>query len=299
MRRGACCCGLEAVRDALPLAVRKADRDREYVHQPRVSTRRPLQHWRSSPAACQSQSSAWPSEPSAASFAAPRCRPRLGRVSISLPSDGSAGRWRPGLSCFAGYAQAQRVAAQAGLEVACPQCPFAMDRSLAETAAAVHRPALAAGVAMLADLAEPLLGRLLQELRNAAAGDLDDYEHLHEVRIVGKRLRYSMEVFAECYNSTFKHDLYALVEEMQEILGRANDSHVAAGRLIGLRDRLRLLPEVDRKRFRPGIDGLLRHHQRRLPRERDRFRQWWLRWEQAVGSTGFTSLVRAAEARIA
>src|SRR5207244_2148550 len=65
---------------------------------------------------------------------------------------------------------------------------------------------------------------------HAASGDLKDYAHLHQVRIQGKRLRYAMEVFADCFAADFKEELYPQIEEMQEILGSANDSHVGAQR---------------------------------------------------------------------
>jgi len=48
-----------------------------------------------------------------------------------------------------------------------------------------------------------------------------------------------MEVFVDCFADPFRDSLYPAVEEMQEILGDANDSHVAAARLIELRDRLK------------------------------------------------------------
>src|SRR5262249_193985 len=70
-----------------------------------------------------------------------------------------------------------------------------------------------------------------KELDEAVDRNLEDYEHLHQVRILGKRLRYAMEVFADCFAAAFREQLYPAVEEMQEILGNANDSYVACGRL--------------------------------------------------------------------
>jgi hypothetical protein len=125
--------------------------------------------------------------------------------------------------------------------------PFFFDRLLADTLAAVTKPrspGLPAD-ATLVDLARPMLGELLRELHDAASGDLDDYEHLHQVRILGKRLRYAMEVFADCFAPPFREELYPAVEQMQEILGNANDSHVAAGRLVALREKLRVMRPAD------------------------------------------------------
>ena len=48
------------------------------------------------------------------------------------------------------------------------------------------RPTSDAG---LMDLARPLLGEMLSRLHDSATDDLTDYDHLHQVRIAGKRLR--------------------------------------------------------------------------------------------------------------
>ena len=101
--------------------------------------------------------------------------------------------------------------------------------------------------------------------------DLDDYENLHQVRIVGKRLRYAMELFATCFTAPFKDDIYPRIEAMQEILGLANDSYVASGALQQLADGLRVFQPNEWKRCRPGIDYLLRYHRRRFPQQRDKF----------------------------
>src|SRR5581483_5712878 len=95
------------------------------------------------------------------------------------------------------------------------------------------------GARILLDLARPQLAGLVHELDRAAAGDLKDYAVLHQVRIAGKRLRYAMEVFGDCFPPMFRDELYPAVEEMQEVLGLANDSHVASGNLSELRERLR------------------------------------------------------------
>jgi CHAD domain-containing protein len=89
-----------------------------------------------------------------------------------------------------------------------------------------------------------------------------------------------MEVFVDCFAPPFREQLYPAVEEMQEILGRANDSHVATTRLEGIRARLRTTRPTDWKRFRTAVDGLLRHHRQQLPKNRKRFLKWWERWQE-------------------
>ena len=118
----------------------------------------------------------------------------------------------------------------------------------------------------LLKLARPMLTGLREELEEKASGDLTDYPHLHQVRIAGKRLRYAMEVFGDCFPASFKEELYPQIEDMQEMLGRANDSHVACERLTRLRESLQTRWANDWKRWQPGVEGLLHYRQQHCRR---------------------------------
>jgi CHAD domain-containing protein len=131
----------------------------------------------------------------------------------------------------------------------------------------------------LGDLARPLLTHLTGKLEKAAQEDLNRYEDLHRVRIAGKRLRYALEVFASCFGPELEDTHYPRVERLQEILGQANDSHTASLRLERMRIELRKRPTIWRP-CRPGIEALLRYHQRHLPRLRRAFLQWWRDWRK-------------------
>jgi CHAD domain-containing protein len=284
---------LEVVRDNLPPALEQADKDPEYVHQLRVGTRR---------AAAALEIFA-PCLPDKAYRAARRQLRRIRRAAgaardgdvflLGLGSpEAQRERWQPAWDFLIGHTIAERAAAQEQLRAASPNHPFDFERLLAETIAAIHKPHMDSPIRTLLDLALPLLNGLLKQLHEAAAGDLNDYEHLHRVRIIGKRLRYAMEIFANCFAPAFKDTLYVAVEEMQEILGRANDSHVAVGRLQTLRDRLRLVRPADYRRHRQGIDGLIRRHRERVPQERDRFLEWWKKWQESGSEADFAALVQ-------
>jgi CHAD domain-containing protein len=277
---------LEVVRDSLPLAVHEADKDPEHVHQLRVGTRR-------AGAALEIFELCLPAK---THRKAKRTLRKLRRAAgeardwdvFLLDMAGrepqAAERQRPGLDFLLGYALGQRAAAQDRLVAASPAVPFGFDGLLAETVAAVqdpghHQPQT------LGNLARRHLADLLRELNRAAGQNLDDYDHLHQVRILGKRLRYAMEVFAEAFPLSFKEMIYPQVEEMQEILGQANDSHVAAQRLQGLKKRLQTIRPPLWKWLGPGVEALLRSHQRRLPQQRRQFLKWWERW-QKDGSEG-------------
>jgi CHAD domain-containing protein len=286
------------VRDYLQHALYEADKDPEYVHQLRVGTRR-------AGAALEIFASCLPEKTHEA--ARKRLR-RLRRAAgaardwdvflISLQDwrGGRAEAEQAGLDGLLGYALAQRLVAQAQLAAPGPGQALDFERLMAETVAAVREPRVELGSRALLDLARPLLAGRLRALDEAAAQDLHDYARLHQVRIAGKRLRYAMEVFADCFATPFRERLYPAVEEMQDILGRASDSHVAALRLTELRDRLRKRAPMEWKRLRPGVEALLRHHQRRLPQERRRFLKWWRRWQEAGGEAAFAALLKASGA---
>ncbi|MBV9122407.1 MAG: CHAD domain-containing protein [Planctomycetes bacterium] len=287
---------LELVRDFLPLALRDWDKDPEHVHQLRVSTRRAR-------AALDIFASCLPPrEYRAARKLLRRVRRAAGEArdwdvflaSLNGEEPRPSPRHRAGRDFLLSYAFAHRLLAQTHLEETSRLYPFSFDRFLAETVAAVHAP-LAAGRRTLIDLALPMLSSLVGELERAAAGDLNDYQHLHQVRIFGKRLRYAMEVFADCFDPSFREQLYPAVEEMQDILGRANDSHVAVVRLEALAAHLEILLPRQWKRFKPGIMGWLRFHEGRLVQEQQHFRKWWRHWQKSGGNAAFGELLKMRE----
>jgi CHAD domain-containing protein len=286
---------LEGVRDYLPLALQQTDNNPEHVHQLRVGTRRAR-------AALDIFACCLP--PKAYKNARKHLR-NIRQVageardwdvflaSLTQRAREHGRKLRPGLDCLVGYVAAKREAAQLQLEEAGKNLPFAFERFLAETVAAVQKPN-DPRLRTLADLALPRLTGLLRQLDEAASFDLEDHAHLHQIRILCKRLRYAMEVFADCFAPTFREDLYPAVEAMQEILGYVNDSFVACRRLDALSARLQALAPVEWKRLRPGLEGLREYHQSRLPREQERFQEGWTRWCQSGGEAAFSALLQKA-----
>jgi CHAD domain-containing protein len=272
---------LEVVAKRLPLAVHEADADPEHVHQLRVSTRRADAVLRIFRQSLPRKSYKW-------------ARQRLRRLRRAA---GAARDWdvflgdlqsrtsrtasqKPGLDFLAGFATGRRAAAQEELaEVGTAQIGV-FDTFREEVVAAVCPPDGTGADVTLLSLARPLLARRMACLEQAVAGDLGDYTQLHQVRIAGKRLRYGMEIFAGCFPAAFSEVLYPQVEEMQEILGRANDSHVASEVLLSLREHLRRTRPAWWSRVRAGLEAVLRSHQRRLPQERKRFLRWWDQWQK-------------------
>ena len=286
---------LEVVRDHLSLALREYDKDPEYVHQLRVGARRAR-------AALDIFARAIPLKTyQTVKKHLRRIRRGAGEArdwdvfiaNVAEWAKKAPAKQRLGLDALIGYGLAQRLAAQTSLEKNNDEYPLAFDRLLAETIGAVHKPR-GPGKHALGDLARPLLAELLGELESATAQNLDDYEHLHQVRIIGKRLRYAMEIFADCFPAAFKVQIYPDVEAMQEVLGNANDSHVASGRLAMISAKLQGIVPKEWKRLRPGIDSLLRFHEERLIRERDRFKELWANWQKSGDEVTLGALLNAS-----
>jgi CHAD domain-containing protein len=282
---------LGAVRDRLGLVRGPAADDVEHVHQLRVGTRRAA-------AAVRIFRDLQPKK------LARRAKRALRDVRRSA---GAARDWdvfletiigrvasapaarRRGLDFLVGYAQGQRACAANLLQAATD----AREKDLKQLEADVER---AVGdddeSGALRDSAVPLLTELAGELEDAAGGDLRAYESLHRVRILGKRLRYAMEIFESCFGPDFREKLYPRIVAMQDILGKANDSHVAVGRLADLRARLEIVRPKAWAAYRPGVEAVQRYHQRRLGEQRRQFKKWWAGW-RASGGAALERLVHA------
>jgi CHAD domain-containing protein len=71
----------------------------------------------------------------------------------------------------------------------------------------------------------------IDKFLQAATADLSELSLLHEMRLAGKRLRYAMELLAGVFEPAFKSRLYPAVQEIQDKLGHVND-HVTAATLL-------------------------------------------------------------------
>jgi hypothetical protein len=195
------------------------------------------------------------------------------------------------LDFLAGWALGQRQLAQRKLEAVATRHQATFTELTAQTVKAVQTRRSHLRSQTLGDLAGPRLSCLVHEFETAASGDLRDYIRLHQVRIIGKRLRYAMEIFAECFAPPFRQALYPMIEQMQDILGRANDSHVALEHLEPLGEGLRGTRPGDWKRYRLGIETVIHYHERRLPRERRAFLRWWRSWETSGGTVRLAAML--------
>lgn len=79
--------------------------------------------------------------------------------------------------------------------------------------------------------------------------DSAEIKQLHRFRIAGKRLRYTMELLAPAFGPELRDEHYRSIEQLQDLLGRVNDSVNGRTQLGELRDATddpQLLALVDR-----------------------------------------------------
>ena len=111
---------------------------------------------------------------------------------------------------------------------------------------------------------------VLEAFFAAAESDFSDTTALHEFRIRGKVLRYTMEIFAGAFAPGFRDELYPLVTEVQEKLGEINDHATALTRLhewsteFDSDDQRRLL-----------LHRLMDAESDRLSQAQAKFTAWW------------------------
>jgi CHAD domain-containing protein len=113
------------------------------------------------------------------------------------------------------------------------------------------------------------LGLLVEDFFAAAAVDFSDYAALHAFRIQGKQLRYAMEIFAGAFAPTFRSELYPIVEQLQERLGRINDHRTARELFAGW------LAEPDVGPASARLPELVAAETAAMGKARQEFLAWW------------------------
>lgn len=132
---------------------------------------------------------------------------------------------------------------------------------------------------LVGHVAAPHLLALVDALEALADGEGHSHEALHQVRIVGKQLRYALEIFASCFPTALRDGVYPRVEEMQDLLGELNDAHVAQVVLTSTITELQGLLPVLWKDWRKGLEGYVRHCERLVESRTEAFRQFWTTWK--------------------
>jgi CHAD domain-containing protein len=272
----------EVVRQYLPLAAGRPHEDVEHVHQLRVGTRR-------AGAALRIFGVWLPRKRRAAAKDSLRTLRRaagdardwdvfLDRL-LTHQQSAAAGA-KPALDFLLGHAVGERAGAQVRLEQAAREAGPGFARESAVLPGYVRRPDDDDVPRTFGDLAAAHLGELFETFDGAVGANPDGLSELHQLRILGKRVRYAMEVFAECFAPPFKADLYPAVEALQESLGGLQDAVVGTARLENLRDRVKQIIPPEWPRLESGIEELLREFAAQIPAGREQFGTWRSDWER-------------------
>jgi CHAD domain-containing protein len=282
---------LRVVLDRLPAAADRADEDVEHVHQLRVGTRRAGAAVR---IFADSLSAKLYRKVNRALRAIRRAAGAARDWDVFLEmlearSGRSDAKGLPGIDVLLGFGHGQRVFAQEHLCQATEGKSEKLRKLMGEIADSLSDASKAPA---LRELAVPMLEQLVREFEQAAGGDLREYDALHQVRILGKQMRYAMEMFESCFAPAFREEIYPCVVDMQDVLGRANDSHVAGQRLAAFRTRLERTQPAQWPRYRTAFDRLQQYHRRRLPEQRRQFARWWATWQSSGHAAQLAKLLR-------
>ena len=269
----------------LPLAVERPYEDSEYVHQLRVGTRRAR-------AALEVFRECLPKKDVKEAKAALRKIRRaagdardwdvfIHSLQTARPLQIASGK--PTLDFLLGYAFGQRSAAQIRLTEAAQRTgPKLIERSTALTER-IREPRTDAIPESFGDLAVFDLGERLEQFTLSVQTDPSEAADLHKLRILGKHLRYAIEIFAPCFEPSLKEKLYPAVEALQELLGGLQDAAVGIERLEGLRSMAQQSMPTEWTRLKPGIAKIMQGLRAKLRAGRKRFQTWRTGWEMVVG----------------
>lgn len=272
------------VRHYLPLAVEKASEDPEHIHQLRVGTRRAGAALR------------------VFADCLPRKHLKAAKQSLKLirRAAGDARDWdvfllglpttkplandlaKPALDFLVGYAMSERAAAQVRLMNAATETADTFARESENLPVSVHEPKGDNPPTTFGDLAANHLGELLASLNASVDANPTTPTELHQLRILGKRVRYALEIFASCFPQVFKESVYPAVEHVQELLGDVQDATVGLARLGSIRDHLKKVIPVEWPRLRKGYEGLMQSMRAKIPAGRKAFQKWRKDWAKLV-----------------
>ena len=278
------------VRHYLPLAAESPFDNPEYVHQLRVGTRR-------AGAALRVFADCLPKKPERAAKKSLRAIRRaaggardwdvfLDNLAAVKALTTTAGR--PALDFLRGYALGERSAAQEPLVCVAADTGPDFETDSAALVDVVRAPDDADQT--FGDLAFAQLGELLAAFDQVVSDNPIDPAALHQLRILGKRVRYAMELFAACFAPPLKDVLYPAVEKVQEILGGVQDAAVGVERVTGVRDRVKAALPGEWGRFQKGITGLITSQRAKVPAGKKAFAGWRAKWSALFAAHPLESL---------
>ena len=267
------------VQHYLPLAAEKPQEDVEHVHQLRVGTRR-------SAAALRVFATALPRGQLKETKRTLRTIRRAAGDArdwdvflAALPESKAlaAATAKPALDFLLGYAIGERTAAQERLKTAAAEAGPLFAEQCDELPKRARAPE-GGPPANFGALAAHQLGALFREFTADVEANPAEPPALHALRIAGKRLRYAIEIFADCFPPALKEKVYPAVENVQELLGGVQDATVGTQRLACIRGTVQAVLPKQFPQFRKGIDALSASARARVPVGKKAFAAWRKEW---------------------
>jgi CHAD domain-containing protein len=259
---------LAAVEHYLPLAAYLAEQDVEHVHRLRVSTRRAVaaielyRDW------LLRKPARWLRKRLRRIRRAAGAARDLDVLAQRLARDYGERRTAPVIALIA----ERRAAVQPALIKIAERCRR-RDRFVRKTAKLLGgiRPPddYATRSAGFGEWAAERLAEAAGEFFAALPDESADLAALHQFRIRGKALRYTIELVAPAFGAELRNEHYPVVEELQERLGKIQDHVTAAARLREWAD------EVDDCALQEVLRELAVEESSRLDDELREFRAWW------------------------
>lgn len=191
---------------------------------------------------------------------------------------------KPALDFLVGYACGQRAAAQEQLVAAAADAGPQWTELARELPTRIRPPSdpAAATPAHLGELATQQLGALFRTFTADVEANPQNPSELHALRIAAKRLRYAIEIFADCFPPLVRERIYPAVETVQELLGDIQDAVVGLDRLGHIRAMLQALLPHEWSRVRKGFEGLTAALKARLPAGKKAFQAWRKQWLEGM-----------------
>jgi CHAD domain-containing protein len=155
---------------------------------------------------------------------------------------------------------------------------------------------LVAKVRWRGDGDEPTFAALATKQLTSAASDFFAAAHrrptraagLHKLRIAGKRFRYSIELFT-AISPTLRDEIYPIIEQVQELLGKANDHAVAAERIAAWAKQA-----SGDSAPAGGVDKIAKRERKKAAESRRNFLDWWTVEKANAVAEQFSAIVRDA-----
>lgn len=215
---------VKVVRKMLPLAAHSYRDDVEHVHQLRVACRRTsaaLQSFHPLLGSKGKRLKKWLKKIRRAAGPARDLDVLIGRL------DGASSESCRREYLLARLAKQRERAQRALIEVAVEEEQGGLEQSLQRCQRALRKQGKKSAAVSFDQFARQALRSVGQAMFQRASVQNPTVGQLHQLRIAGKRLRYSIELFHCAFPASLREEMYAMVTEIQSHLGQLNDHATA------------------------------------------------------------------------